>query len=68
MGHIEQSTSGIPLHAHILGLGQSRQWAQGPRPSNLRLVLFVCCKIRDTAYSIALDFHIRRHHLTNEGS
>ena len=68
MCHVQQSACSVSLHAHVSRLGQSRQWAQGPGPGNLRFVLFMRCKIRDTADSIALNFHVRRHHLSNEGS
>lgn len=67
MCHVEQSSSGVPLHPHVPRLGQSRQWAESTGAGNLGLVLLMGRQVRDAADGIALDFDIGREHLSDEG-
>ena len=45
MRHIQESTGGIPLYSHILGLGQSGERDQCSRLCDLRLVLVCECQL-----------------------
>ena len=67
MCHVQQSTGCIALNAHVLRLGQSGQRAQGSRPCNLCLVLFMSRQVGDAPNRIALHFDVWRHHLANQG-
>lgn len=66
MRHIEESTCGVPLHPHVLRLCQPRKRSKSPGPSDLRLVVFVCCQIRDASNGIALDLDVGGEHLPSE--
>lgn len=66
MRHIQQCACGVALHAHILGLCETGQWTQRARPGDLCFILFMGRQIRDAADGVALDFYIRRHHLSYE--
>lgn len=39
MRHVEECTSRIPLHSHVLGPGQPGEGNKGTRLGNLRLVI-----------------------------
>lgn len=56
--HVQKSTSGVSLNAHVSGLGQPRKWAKSTRPRNLGLILLVGCEVCDAAHCIALDLDV----------
>jgi len=66
MCHIEQRTSRITLHTHVLRLCQADQGTQRSRASNLGLVLLMRGQVRYTADRITLHLDIGRHHLADQ--
>lgn len=57
--HVQKSTSGIPLNAHVSRLGQPRKGTKSARSRNLCLILLVSSEVRYAAHCVALDFDIR---------
>jgi hypothetical protein len=66
VSHVEQSTGCIALDSHVFGLGQSSQGTKRARPGDLCFVIFVGGQIGDAADSIALDFDVAGHHLSDQ--
>ena len=67
MCHVQQRAGSVPLHAHVPGLGQTRERLQGSRARNLGLVVLVRGQVSDTPNSVALYLNIGRVHLLDEG-
>lgn len=66
MCHVQESSCGISLHAHVPGLCQTREWAECAGFRDLRLVFFMRSEVRDAPDSITLDLNIGRQHLSDE--
>lgn len=60
MCHVQQRPGRVPLHPHVPGLSEACKRPEGPRPSNLRLVGFVCGQVGDAAHRVALNLDIGR--------
>lgn len=65
--HVQEGTSCISLHPHILRLCQPCQWSQSARFGDLGLVVFMCREICYAADGVALNFDIGRVHLPYQG-
>jgi hypothetical protein len=66
MGHVEECSSCVPLHAHVFGFCQPCQGLQSSGPSYLRLVVLVRCEVCYAAYCVALNFDIGGIHLFDQ--
>jgi hypothetical protein len=66
MRHVQQSSCSISLYPHVFGFCQTSKRAQSSGSCYLRLIVLVCCQVRDATNRIALHLDVRRHHLANE--
>lgn len=66
MRHVQESSGSISLHAHVPGLCQTREWAEGARFRYLRLIFFMRSEVCNASDGITLNLNIGRQHLTDE--